>query len=111
MELTRDKYGNYHIDGRRTHMSFVWHVRAKVYRRRSKRTRLQDFEVTAQTRNMADYALRKHFKGATVTEVVSLVPVNFWPNSFWWDVDVTQAEKFPRIEPEILNQLELPTDL
>lgn len=111
MELTKDRFGNYHIDGRRTHMSFIWHVRAKVYRRRSKRTRVQDFEVTAGSREMADYALRKHFKGATVTEIVSLTPVNFWPNSFWWDVDVTTSDKFPVIGLEILNQLELPADL
>jgi hypothetical protein len=111
MELTRDKFGNYHIDGRRTYMSFIWHVRAKVYRRRSKRTRLQDFEVTAQTRDLAYEAIRKYFKVATVTEVVSLVPVNFWPISFWWDVDVTKSEKFPSIEPEVLNKLQLPIDL
>lgn len=103
--LEKGKYA-YQIDGERVFISFIWHIIARVKRRRSGRIRNEHFEVSAGSRSQAHYAAGKHFKGATVLEITSCVPVGFWPHCFY-----TCRPGYPEIEKSILDTFELPEDL
>ncbi len=98
-------YDGYTINGERVFLSIRWLVDAKVYRRRSKRTRIEHFEVHSENREDAKMLAGRKFKGAVVKEFLSLTPSD-WGHCFWRD-----RKGFPNLDPDILNRLKMPDDL
>lgn len=106
--LTKKTFTHYtwFLDGEKVSLSFVWQVTAKVTRRKSKNTRVENFEVTADSRENAMEAAGRKFKGAFIKEVVSLTPSGIWKHSMYLDRGGVIT-----IPEEILSQIELPSDL
>jgi len=82
---------------------YSWHVKARIYRRRSKRRRIEVFTVPASDREFAKYQIQKHFKGVFCEEILELKPVNvinaFYKDSLEW------------LTKEELSKLTIPSDL
>ena len=98
-------YNGYSINGERVFICFKWLVDAKVYRRRSKRTRIENFTVQAENRQDAMEIACRKFKGAIVKEFLSVTPVD-WGLCFWRD-----RKNHPNIDNEILERLQMPENL
>lgn len=100
-------YSRYWLDGEQVSLSFVWQITAKVTRIKSKITRVEHFEVIADSRHNAHERAEKQFKGAYIKEVISCIPVAIWKHSFYLD------RKHPdsAIPSEILSEIQIPDDL
>lgn len=106
--LTKKTFTHYtwFLDGEKVSLSFVWQVTAKVTRHKSKNTRVENFEVTADSRENAHTAAGRKFKGAFIKEIVSCTPSGIWKHSMYLDRPGVST-----IPDEILKQIELPSDL
>lgn len=69
---------------REIYILYSWAVKARVYRRRSKRVRIEVFNVPSNCRELAEFQVNKHFKGAYVQEIMELKPVRII-NAFYKD--------------------------
>ena len=105
LEKGAGKYDGYTINGERVFLSIRWLVDAKVYRRRSKRTRIEHFEVHSENRDDAKMLAGRKFKGAVVKEFLSLTPSD-WGHCYWRD-----RKGYPNLDPEILSRLKMPENL
>lgn len=100
------KYDDYYrINDERVFLCFKWLVVAKVFRRKSKRTRIENFEVHSQDREGATDQAGRHFKGASIREIVSLTPCGFGLCYY------KDRPGFPNIEPDVISRLPMPENL
>ena len=99
------RYDYYYINDEPVFLSFKWVVDAKFYRRKSKRVRLEHFEVCSEDRDGARRQAEIKFKGASLRELVSLTPCG------WGACYYKNRPGFPSIEHETLNRLQMPDNL
>ena len=105
LTLTKEKYDIYHINGEPVFISFKWAVTAKYKRRKSGNTRIEHFEVCSEDREGAESLLYRRFKGASLTQVVSITP-NGYGICYW-----KSRPGFPHIDTETLSRLKMPENL
>jgi len=106
--LTKKTFTHYtwFLDGEKVSLSFVWQITAKVTRRKSRNTRVEHFEVTADSRQNAHEAAGRKFKGAYIKEMVSCIPSSVWKHSMYME-----RSGVVTIPEDILKQIEIPDDL
>jgi len=98
-------YDYYHLNGEPVFICFKWMVQAKFYRRKSKRVRVESFEVHAQDRESATDLAGRKFKGASMRELLSLTPCGFG-----WCY-YKNRPGMPNVEPHIIERLSMPENL
>lgn len=105
LEKPERAYDYYTLNGEPVFICFKWMVQAKFYRRKSKRVRVETFEVHAQDRESAKDLAERKFKGASMRELLSLTPCGFG-----WCY-YKNRPGHPNIEPHIIERLPMPENL
>lgn len=88
------------LNGEPVYIAYVWQVFT---------TNELFFEVVAESRSAAMQRANAWIKAnrkARGSGIQSVTPCNFWPGCFW-----AARPKYPKIETEILNELQLPENL